>query len=89
MTKTDTPPPPPSVRVLRDASGTYRIAHLSAVHPLPKKEDKADQSKVTAVHSILTMAGGQIHHTNLDYEKTAALCEDTWNALDGGTLEPV
>jgi hypothetical protein len=51
---------------LQDKNGAlYRVAAITAVIPLEMREDKRDQSKVTAVHAAIVTAGGHVHNTSL------------------------
>ncbi len=55
---------------LKDKNGAiYRIDQIVAVTPLEQKEDKRDQTKVTAVYAALGLAGGQWFHTSLDFDE--------------------
>lgn len=54
---------------LEDDSGIYRIDHISAITPLPLRQDRTDQAKVTAINTVITTVGGHTHQTNISFEK--------------------
>ena len=56
-------------QVLEDGSGLYRLECVVAIHPMPVKGDRADQTKVTATHTAVSTTGGQTHHTAIPYDQ--------------------
>lgn len=61
---------------LKDKNGAlYLIAAITSVAPLEYKDDKRDQTKVTRVCAALTTAGGNQHHTELDFQEVVKLLD--------------
>jgi len=57
---------------LKDKNGAlYRTDAVVAVTPLPQKEDKRDQTKVTRTLALVHLAGGAFH-TELDFDEVVA-----------------
>lgn len=46
----------------------YRIAAITGVHPMEKREDRKDQTKVTSVTAAVTTEGGHTHDTELPFD---------------------
>lgn len=62
--------------LLKDKSGHYLIPAIASIHPIEIKGDQRDQTKVTAVHTAISTAGGQTHHTTIPFDEAAAALED-------------
>lgn len=56
--------------LLEDESGAYVIPAIAAIHPMPIKGEPRDQTKVTAVHTAISLVGGggHRHNTTIPYE---------------------
>lgn len=65
-------------KVLEDSSGVYFVPGIVSIHPLEKRDDKRDQSKITAVHTAISTAGGQTHHTNIPFDEAYDAVMDHW-----------
>jgi hypothetical protein len=58
--------------ILKDKSGHYLVAAIASIHPTEIKDDRRDQSKVTAVHTSISTVGGQTHNTTIPWEEASA-----------------
>jgi len=65
-----------------DQSGLYNLNLVAMVQPIVKHDEKADPSKITAVHARIVTAGGTTHDTNMPYEIVGTAAVSVWNGTD-------
>lgn len=70
--------------LLEDESGVYVIAAISSIHPAPVKGEARDQTKVTAVHTVIA-SGGHRHSTAIPYGTAVKALREHYGA---GTPAP-
>lgn len=59
---------------LQDKNGAIlNIEHIVGVTPLEQRQDKRDQTKVTAVYAAIGLTGGQWVHTSLNFDDVVEL----------------
>lgn len=58
---------------LKDKNGAiYKVETITSVTPLEQRDDKRDQSKITAVYAAITMVGGHAQ-TTLDFAEVVKI----------------
>ncbi len=76
---------------LEDGSGVYLVAAIVSIHPLERKAHPRDTSIPAAVHTAISTAGGQTHHTNIPYDQAREAVLAHWQPqlrpVDGNNKE--
>lgn len=66
------------MEVFKDASGIYLVAAIVSAKPVPIKGDRHDQTKVTAMYTVLETAGGNRHDTTIPWSEASKVLLEAW-----------